>query len=297
MRYLRALVLALILLAPAAAGAEVIFESEDGKIVLRRSGGKALPEARAAAVRRAATRPSLTALIGAGKRDQPRETLILPSYFVDPATADTTLFAVRNAGGGFAALTIRYFGSELDDLQYAPDPLLLLPREVVTVNLRDVIGELTPRPDGTYRGLVTFLTDELITGDYFRTDPANAFASGDRLVGLDDFCRRNEVRFIAGGPFTGGTLLTFLIDQPQGISPGDLPTAFIRSFDEAGNPGPEIDFFTTENSATFPVSLIGLSGFGVIEIDFDQTTGVVIAEYSALGQFSVAMNGTCTDPE
>lgn len=278
------LVLALALLGPGASEAEVVLRRVEGVRSAEEPGRWA-----------DAGVTSLSSL-AADKADVPQTRLYLPIYFVDPAAGDTTLFAVRNPTENEQMLEIEYFGVSAGDLQFAPPPLTLGPREVVTVNLRDVQGNLTP--PAPFRGFVAFSGSGLLTGDYLQVNVGENLATGERLIGPDELCRCNEIRFFQGQPLDRATLLHLFIDDPRGRNPGaNTPTAVVDVFDEAGTSLGTFDLFTDLNVVSFDVSEVTAAGAGVIEVDFSSTRGTLSAEYSAAGRFSVGVSATCTDQE
>lgn len=235
----------------------------------------------------------------AERETDPEDRLILPYYFVDPSTNDTALFAVRNTSALSVGITISYYGLDYFDLQQVQQRILS-PKEVHTVNIRDVAG-LTPQLDGTYRGFVVIESDNsasILSGDYFQVDLSDNFATGDQLAREDDYCATAEVRFLQGGPIDGGTQLAIFLDFARGGDPDTAPpSAVVDAYDEAGNFLGMTDIYADENVVFLPASSLSFGEqFGALEINFNGSTGLVQVTYDADGKYSIGMVGTCLIP-
>lgn len=248
------------------------------------------------------------------KTETPAARLLLPFYLVDknnPATGTATLFAVRNEGGESADLEISYFEVGTPQLPQDLPPVhtavTLGPREVKTVNIRDV--PVAVDEDGFARGFVLIESPAgtALQGDYFQVTTDQGFANGDRLVNLDpmslnnDLCRRVTSRYLNGGPFDGGTLFFLWIDSERAPDPGEsLITYSVYGEDgEAFVEGVELPtdtvaFTRTADSLVRIGPLVG-PAFGVIEFDFGTAVGYVTAVMSASGLYSVGIEGVCLD--
>lgn len=280
-------ILVLVLAAPSGLTAEVHMRPASS---LERTAG----EAGAPAVE---TRPAEGLFTALPRRDELSQAFFVPRYFVDASGDDTTLFAVRNDSQDAVQVSFDYFGVDVGDGILHQEDRFLGSREVVTVNLRDVMG-LVPGPEGERVGLVRVLAPDDVAaplaGDFFQVDTSENLATGDRLIGEDDFCDRAEVRFLSGGPLVGGTRFALLIDVPQGADPDiDPPTVTVHLFDESGTPAEIVEIFTDDNSLELLLEDLTDVAFGAAEFDFGATRGAVIATFSALGRFSIGLNATC----
>ncbi len=133
---------------------------------------------------------------------------------------------------------------------------------------------------------------QYLEGDFFRLDPGNNFATGDRLVHPDDFCAVQEIRFV---DFGSGSQFRVLIDDPQGE---ERPSFTYTAYDEAGERVvAERERYTSDNLEIFDVDdLVGGVRFGTVVFDFSNSGGgFVTARYSAFGRFSVELNSACLD--
>lgn len=107
-----------------------------------------------------------------------------------------------------------------------------------------------------------------------------------------------EARILVGGPFTGGSRLTFVVDGPQGSGPEDPPTVSGNVYDEAGE---LVNSFTLHTDAfVFEVDAADIiteeSLFGTIELDIDASLGLggyLIVEIGAENRYSVGFSGVC----
>jgi hypothetical protein len=87
---------------------------------------------------------------------------------------------------------------------------------------------------------------DAMTGDYFRVDPTNNFASGDELVNPERSpCLHWDSRFFNGGVFSGGTTFTFLV---RGNSTGGIsPVAVGQVYDDRNASG-TVQIYTADNA-------------------------------------------------
>lgn len=241
-------------------------------------------------------------------RNEPATSLILPFFRVDRAhpAGETTLFALRNVLDHPIDLYIRYFDSSMV-VQRADGPSTFGSREIKTVNIRDIPG-LPVDPDGYSRGMVfvdSSATSSL-SGDFFQVDPTQNFATGDRLVDVQRqpfLCELWDMRFLNGGPFSGGTDLRVLVWRAPGTDAGDPPAMQLAFFDETGQIETTVWMHTAVNVLELSVKEMlpleaGYQPFGAVEIWFSPSTigGVVTGTFSAEGRYSVGMPGTCLVP-
>lgn len=224
--------------------------------------------------------------------------VVLP-YFrtaVNDSQGETTFFAVRNNHTSAVQVRVTYFGpsgtpARTSDVQIAANG-------VFTRDLRAVEG--LPATDGIATGAVVIeaLGDGLptgtLSGDYFRVNPDGAAANGGALLPLSDTdCNRWTHRILDGGPFEGGTRLSFLaLDAPT-----EGATLSGNVFNEAGQlvsvvavTSDEIAFELTGEELMLPTD------FGSIDWVFSgDGHGTVAVTYSALGQYSVGAEAACVD--
>lgn len=224
--------------------------------------------------------------------------VVLP-YFkaaVDNSAGETSLFALRNNHSNAVTVRISYF-DPAGNLAVTSD-VELAANGVLTRDLRSVQG--LPAVNGIASGVVLMealgedLPSNVLSGDYFRVDPANAFASGGALVPLSDTdCTRWSHRVLDGGPFEGGTRLSVLaLDAPTSGT-----TLSGNVFDEAGNvvsainvSSDDIAFELTADDLQLPID------FGSIEWFFaGDGHGTIAVTYSALGLYSVGAEAACTE--
>ena len=249
------------------------------------------------------------------KTDGTAARLLLPFYLVDTTNASgtTTLFAVRNEGAATVNLQFSYFevGTPQipQDLPAANTDITLAPRQVKTVNIRDV--PVAVDNDGFARGFVVVESTDpgvLLQGDYFQVTPGDGFATGDRLLNIDpgsqdnDLCRRVHSRYLNGQiPFDSGTQFFVWINTDRAPDPSETLITY-SVYDEAGNtfvegvdlPVGTVAFLVSASSLITIGPLIGPE-FGVIEFNFGTTEGYVTAVMSASNLYSVGIEAVCLD--
>lgn len=243
--------------------------------------------------------------------DRSRDQFMVPMFKINrtSATAETTLIAVRNVSDQDHDVVISYFVDHVFSTPVLPDHVdsfVLGAKETETINLRDR-PQLTggQGSDAIIRGWVLVEhgdvgTGDVLSADYFRVNDAQNFATGERMVDVDASytCTVWDLRYIAGGAFSGGTRLEVFIDTPLGFG---TPSFSVTFFDEPGNPLGTVTVATNRQVAELNVAqLLDLlpgspSPFGAMEILFQAGTngGLVRASYRAQGQFSVGLDGTC----
>lgn len=277
MRRLFALALALALLVPSLLAAEVVIRPFDPDRPERPLKGE----------------PILTQSFT--KLDRPSSGLILPSFFVetDDALGRTTLFAVRNTTPSLLPTVFAYFDVSGNLVRQDIDSLD--PRATRSVNLRDVPG--LPTDNGVNQGFALIVADSEIsttamTGDFFQVDIGGAFATGERLVSLEDICLEQEIRFL---DFGSGTDLQLLINIPQGADPdNDPPSAIVTPVGEDGALLGSLELYTDLVTVALTAADFTDLSFGTLIFDFTNSEGGwVFADYSADGLFSVGVNSTC----
>ncbi len=257
----------------------------------------------------------LTATFTPGGEPEPRTTtegflepsfgLFVPLYVVDAANPGglTTLFAVRNGSTDSVGVWVRYSASNrsanIDEFY------TLSSRQTLTRNVRDVPG--IPITDGTIKtGVVTITAVDPVThapiasnvnsGDYFHVDSAGNFASGDVLVdGTRDLCQHWDARYFAGGPFSGGTVFTFL--TPNNPSDGlQHVVATGNVYTENGSFAGTAQVTSNRNVVQLHTSqFAGLPTFGTIEWSLTQGPGHVSVIMTASGRYSVEATAVCSD--
>ncbi|MEM9557684.1 MAG: hypothetical protein AAGC60_25725 [Acidobacteriota bacterium] len=230
--------------------------------------------------------------------------LLLPYYETEMGNVfgASTLFALRNESTQSVEVTIKYYEADAPQAPQVTDPVMLGPKGVKTVNLRDV-PLLEVDPDGFARGFVVFEapTGVEIHGDYFQATPGDAFATGARLVNLDtDPCSTFSVRFLRGGAFSGGTNYVLWIDADALPLPAEAVVYSI--YTEAGGAPVKLDFLDV-GLATTRFSVQDLLGgvdsglnAGVLELQLSEgLQGHLAATMSASGLYSVGLEAACRD--
>ncbi len=221
----------------------------------------------------------------------------LPRFHVDTTGfSDTTLWSARNYIGLPASLRVTYFTMSGANQQVSN--FTLAPFEVVSVNIRDVVG-LAVNGLGIADGYVEFSTNDSIAFDAFQVDVSQDFASAPSIVSFSDFCTHWSSRFIE---FTPGesSILTFFVNGAQGTNPGNPATVTGTVFDEAGNSIQDFSIFSSFLSFTIDTSTLvppSLSA-GVLALNIDSAlspNGYVSVEHKADGKFSVSLPAACTD--
>lgn len=230
--------------------------------------------------------------------------LLVPFFEVDltdPGGA-TTLFSVRNETLQAVDVRISVFAPDSPQSPFHSEVVTLAGKQLRSIDVRALLAGET----GVVTGYVVAETVDggaVIQGEYFQIKPTEDFANGSRLVNVDresqdnDLCSVFSIRFLNGGPFSGGTVFTFWLDldvAPQGT---DVITYAIY------NEGGELIFFANlpANEVVFQVSAeeltaLGPTSFGVIEIQLNGgVLGHVSAVMSALGRYSVGLEAACRD--
>ncbi|MEM6793518.1 MAG: hypothetical protein AAF725_06020, partial [Acidobacteriota bacterium] len=242
------------------------------------------------------------------KVDVGSDRLVLPRFQFDGLPGGTldTLFAVRNTTT--SGLTVDF--NVVSDFEPAfTVEVPLAGKETRSFSVRNLFdGFFAVDEEGMARGYLeidvrgfsVFAPTRSIQGDYFLVDPANNFASGDRLINRSvisefiDLCRGFEVRFFNGGTFDGGTEISFWLER---LSDSDREVSF-SVFSEGGTLLRSGDLGFGRQSVSLQASLLALDApFGVIEFVFnDGILGYATGVFSALGRFSVGVNASCSEP-
>lgn len=236
--------------------------------------------------------------------EQPDLTFLIPWYEASPDQGGpTTLFSIRNASTAQSArVNIAYFNRR-GQFQWS-ELVVLGPEQVFTRNVRDVVQNLGTDSDGFSRGLITIAPQvgRNFTSDYFFIDNSNAFASGARAVRrgtAGELCELAEVRFVEGGPFTGGTDL-FIVHYPNRVPAGE-PAFWIEVYGEDGIMRSVMPRFEGTlaalkvNTADLPYPSHPVAGF--IKVRFNNPLGGhVSAKLSAEGIYSITVKGVCLMP-
>jgi hypothetical protein len=243
--------------------------------------------------------------IATASAQQPTSELLLPHFSVATDNPDglTTLFAVRNETSVQQPVVADFF--DAFGTLHATVELSIAPRQVESFNIRDVAG-LPLDIDDVARGYVVVSpgdgADALeLSGDWFSVTADEDFATGHTLVDLSEtseaLCIAWSSRFFYGGPFTGGTILTFWVENPQGVELTDPPTVVGTAYDEDGVELGSFEVRTAFKSFQMAANGAAFSApFGTVDLNFNNTRGVVFTDHSASGRFSVGFQATCTDP-
>lgn len=221
--------------------------------------------------------------------------LIVPGFAVevgDPA-GPTTFFGVRNTTDGDVTVNVDYYGEELAGGPLRTDVFDVGPHQTLPWNVRSDLTGLAVG-EGFATGLIV-ITEEggttapHLEGDYFRLDPGNDFAAGDRLVRAADFCLQQEIRFV---DFGSGSQLRVLLDRPRGV---DAASFTYTAYDEPGAMIEQGEFFTSAHLNVIDIGdLVTGENFGTVLFDFTNSAGgFATAEYSAFGRFSLELNAAC----
>lgn len=249
--------------------------------------------------------------------ERPTSALMVPFFKVDRSRpgGESTLYAIRNTSTSTThRVVVSYWVDWPFDPQADPDRTQtfdLAPRQIRTVNLRDVSG-LTGGAGGDAMVQGWLVAEQTtgstgaLSGDWFRVVPDQDFATGARMVDASSSpstCTRWDLRFMSGGAFSGGTRLEFFVDTPLGSHAGtDAPSAVITFTDEAGTVlGSAVEVFTDRQVVELDVSALRAMlprprpAFGAIEVAFQPGSGggLVSGSYRASGRFSVGVDGTC----
>jgi len=121
--------------------------------------------------------------------------LIAPYFAVEAGNPIglTTLVAIRNDGTETVSVLVTVRGGSPEGLitSFADS---LVPNQVLTFNLRDVVPPSAAGPDGLVHGWVVVQspTPALLSGDFFLVTPDQGFATGFELL--------PRPRTVAGGP-------------------------------------------------------------------------------------------------
>lgn len=230
------------------------------------------------------------------------ESLIVPSFLVDrtdPA-GTTTLFAVRNLTSDPVSADVEYF--TVHGVSQGTEELMLDPRETFNRNLRDVPG-LDEDLDGFARGYVVVTTagnpdmTPVLGGDFFQVDVGADFATGEKLARQIGLCTHRSIRFL-NFPLPGsGTRLVIWIANPRGVDSGDPFSFTMRIYDEAGSQvGSTVSFKSSVHVLEIDPSAYTALGSGTLRFDFGNSSGgVLFAESSVEGRFSVGLTGQCDE--
>ncbi len=155
----------------------------------------------------------------------------------------TTFFAVRNTTDEAVEVDVAYHGERLAAEPLRTDVFTLGPRQTLICDVRadltglDVAG-------GVATGLVVISErggSTVLEGDYFRIDSGGDFAAGDRLVRSEDFCGRQEIRFV---DFGSGSRLRILLERPRGAA---MPSFSYVAYSEAGAAIVADEVFTSDH--------------------------------------------------
>ena len=220
---------------------------------------------------------------------------MVPGFEVDTLAADgaTTFWSVVNQTGAAMAVEAQHFGREVTDTALRTDTFDLGPHASFATDVGFDLAALDVEADGVARGLIVINEQGTaraadLEGDYFRIDPANAFAAGDRLVRTADFCDVQHLRFL---DFGSGSVLRVLLNHPLGDA-GPSFTMDLRDSD--GNALTTVPFTTRDHLVIVDLADVTQSPFGSIRFDFSPAAGgAATVRYSAFGLFSVELKAAC----
>lgn len=223
--------------------------------------------------------------------------LIVPGFEVEvgESTGPTTFFSIRNTTDSSIDVEIEYYAEKVGSVPLRSDTAKLGPQETRQLDVRQNISGL-PITNGIASGLIVVTEADQqkaprLQGDYFHVDFANDFATGERLVRPEDFCLRQEVRFV---DFGSGSQLRVLLEQPQGQG---LTSFTYVAYNQDGETVGSGELSTSDHFNVIDVSeLVVDESFGTVLFDFSASGGGwVSARYSAFGRFSVELNAACRD--
>ena len=233
------------------------------------------------------------------KLDRPSSSLIVPFFEVDTNSPNgtTTLYAIRNITDlELTNILVSYIDEQGNSI--FQQIFNLDPQETRSVNVRD-IPNLPADASGIARGGILIsasvgFVENTLSGDFFQVDVAGRFATGERLVSLNDLCLEHEIRFL---DFGSGTNLKVFIAQPRGGGGSAPPSFTVEAFDESGTSLSVTDVRTDQVVLGLEASDFTSENFGTLVFDFRNSQGgYVFAEYSADGLFSVGVNSACRVP-
>lgn len=242
------------------------------------------------------------------KKAEASTRLLVPYFLVDMTRVDgaDTFFSVRNETTVMTEITVSYYKSDRPSNPFFTDESVILAANSLQQFRVSMADNLVADGDGFARGYVIIEATSkgaVIQGDYYQITPNQGFASGFRLVNVDptsggyDLCSLATVRFLSGGAFDS-TELTFWIDsaeQPQGTA----PVASYSVYNQAGQWRGTYDLIASDVAFRRTAAQLTSSnptGFGALVIEFaDGLAGHVTATLSALGLYSVGVEGVCRD--
>ncbi|MEO1084969.1 MAG: hypothetical protein AAFY88_12060, partial [Acidobacteriota bacterium] len=251
------------------------------------------------------------------KRAVPSGDVLVPLFEVDTTdpAATTTLWALRNDSLESVDVEVLYYEPDAPQAFQRRDVFTLAAKSIKTVNIR-FVENLEVGPDGFARGYVIFraLTDgfDQLQGDYFLITPGQNFASGFRMINIDEgsvhneLCRKATIRFMRGGGFSGGTTyrVWFEADTPPS---GAQTVVNYAVFDEQGNLIIEAELPVEESAFDVDIATLlgpfqGQVNFGAVEFSFSGSVGTpprnrlgtVSGVLDALGSYSVGIEASCS---
>ena len=237
-----------------------------------------------------------TAAKGGG---MPSTSVFILPWIVDDSASDAnaTLFSVTNESfsENDTDVELTFFDAFFDEI--TDDFFTLGDNEIRPFNARLIPGLTIP--DGVNRGLLQIVANDEIGADFFDVNFGENFASGDRALTTLDFCSIWRMRFLQF-PGPGGTVLTFIINGPQGVEEEDPPTIAGEVFTEDGV---FLNSFALQTDAWLLAVdaldlVIGDTEFGTIVFQLNTTlspSGVIFENHSAFSRFSLGLKGTCKD--
>lgn len=238
------------------------------------------------------------------KEERPATAFIIPAFKIDSTDpmGETTALGIRNEAGVENTVTVDLFAPDS-----FTDPITvtktLMPKEVWTINLRNETGSLPADFGGAIRGWGLIQGEFLpVSVDLFQIDSANDFATGTRPIesAEEGLCTELMLRFLVGGNFTGGTVITFFLNIPQGSDPAEsLPSITGTVYGEDGTADGTFEIFTDNFSLEVDAAnLIDVENFGSMDISIPNGGGgFALARYKANNRYSVSLKSVCLDPE
>ena len=229
------------------------------------------------------------------------QNLIAPYFAVEVGNPNglTTLVAIRNDGTEEANVLVTVRGGRPEGLITA-FAYTLVPNQVRTFNLRDVVPASAADAGGVVSGWITAQATgpALLSGDVFLVTPDEDYATGFELLDADAaYCRKWSSRFLNGGAFSGGTIYHVFAAVPG--TPGSGDTFTSTAFAEDGTEVGEVGVHRTYRSFSVPATDLVPAGraFGSITFELAEgTDGIILTEHRASGRYAVGVTANCIDP-
>lgn len=234
---------------------------------------------------------------------EPATRFLLPHFKIDSTNpfGETTFVTIRNESDATTTATVNLYRQN-EGIPNDTITVTLAPKEVRPLDLGGVTT-IEPGFAGLIRGWGLIEADTDLTVDLFQVNTSQDFAVGATGVLNEEVCYRARTRFLVGGGFSGGTEVTFLVNEPMGADPDNDPaSARVGVFDETGMEIAAFLLYTEEFSFQIQASAFVPDGVvgGVLEVTFlgaesGGVGGFLSAEFKANDRFSAALVGACLE--